>query len=286
MLELTSPRYRQSAVPPGIEQSVYTASYLTYKPYELDMWGPASYGTLIYDLKTELDYISTSMEDGEHMCKDVIAREEEINNDPALKKQLYEKQYREEEERNGDTISDYCNEGHINTNNPVYQKMLSYDSRDDFVNDNLHKYHTSEFARYVIIDSTQNSLHTNVSPLEKRYLGEDFDKISRVRIAISHLDQLLEVKRNGQFESLSIIQFLRWCNVISSTKKHRDNEHFFYEQYIKPNYKGSHTWPAWNTVFTNRQLLGNDDHHRKIDEAVFDKKFQEFCGKENIEKNE
>lgn len=277
MLELTSPRFKQSAVPPGADQSVYKASYLTHKPYELDLWGPASYGTLIYDLKTELDFIINHMDDGEHMCKDVIAREEEINKDPELKKQLFEKQYREEEERNSDTILDYCNEGRINTDNPVYQKMLRYDCRDDFVNDNLHKYPTHQFARYVIIDSTQNALQRNITPIEKRLLGDDFDKIIKVRYAIANLDLLLDVKASGQFEPLSIVQCIRWCNVLPSTRKHRDNEHIFYDKYLKPNYKGYHTWPAWNTVFTHRKTIGDDEHLYKMDVAAFEKKFKEVC---------
>ena len=100
MLELTSPRYKKNAVPQGVEQSVYKASYLTKKPYELDLWGPASYGTIIYELKEELDFIVSHLGEGEQLCKDTMAREEEIDNDPVQKKQLYEKQYREEEERN------------------------------------------------------------------------------------------------------------------------------------------------------------------------------------------
>jgi len=276
MLELTSPRYKKSAVPPGVEQSVYQASYLTHKPYEQDMWGPASYGTLVYDLKTELDFIVSRMDNGEHLCKDVIAREEEIDNDPILKKQLYEKQYREEEERNSETISAYCNEGRINTDHPVYQKMLSYDNREVFVNENLHKFRDSEYARFVIIDSTQNALGMNITPIEKRLLGNDFDKISRVRDAITNLNHLLDVKPSGQFDPISIVQCIRWCGILPSTKKHHDNEHDFYEKYLKPNYKGNHTWPAWNTIFTCRKTIGCSTQQIKLDASSFDTKYKAF----------
>lgn len=283
MLELTSPRFNKNAVPQGVEQSVYKSSYLTKKPYELDLWGPASYGTIIYDLKEELDILVSHLGEGEQLCKDTMAREEEIENDPVQKKQLYERQYREEEERNQDTIDDYCNVGNICDRNELYQKMLEYDDRDGFINDNFHGPSTSQFSRFVVVDSTMNALQRNVSPKARRLLGNNANKILLVNRAIDNLDQLLDVKRSGQFEPLDIVQFIRWCEVLPSTRKHCDNERIFYKEYLKPNYHGSHTWPAWNTVFTHRQSMGDDERQRKLDAASFDKKFKAVCGMDETE---
>jgi hypothetical protein len=279
MLELTSPRFNKKAAPQGVEQSVYKASYLTKKPLELDIWGPASYGTIIYDLKEELDYIISHLEDGEQLCKDTLAREEEIDSDPEQKKQLYERQYREEEERNQETIDEYCNDGNISDRNTLYQKMLEYDDRNDFINDNFHGPSTSQFSRFVVVDATMNALKRNVSPVARRLLGNDINKILQVNHAIDHLDQLLDVKPGGQFDPVSIVQCIRWCGILPSTKKRRDNERVFYEEYLMPNYPGTHTWPARNTVFTRRKTMGNEEHQIKLDAASFDKKFREVCGK-------
>ena len=283
MLELTSPRFNKRAAPQGVEQSVYKASYLTKKPLELDIWGPASYGTIIYDLKEELDYIISHLEDGEQLCKDTLAREEEIDSDPEQKKQLYERQYREEEERNQETIDEYCNDGNISDRNTLYQKMLEYDDRNDFINDNFHGPSTSQFSRFVVVDSTMNALKRNVSPVAKRLLGNDINKIMQVNHAIEHLDQLLDIKPGGQFDPVSIVQCIRWCEVLPSALSHRDNERVFYEEYLMPNYHGTHTWPAWNTVFTRRQTMGDDEHQIKLDAASFDKKYKEVCGKDDTE---
>ena len=283
MLELTSPRFNRKAAPQGVEQSVYKASYLTKKPLELDIWGPASYGTIIYDLKEELDFIISHLEDGEQLCKDTLAREEEIDNDPDQKKQLYERQYREEEERNQETIDEYCNDGNISDRNTLYQKMLEYDDRNDFINDNFHGPSTSQFSRFVVVDSTMNALKRNVSPVAKRLLGNDINKIMQVNHAIEHLDQLLDIKPGGQFDPVSIVQCIRWCEVLPSTKKRRDNERVFYEEYLMPNYHGTHKWPAWTTVFTNRKSMGDDEHQIKLDAASFDKKYKEVCGKDDTE---
>ena len=283
MLELTSPRFNRKAAPQGVEQSVYKASYLTKKPLELDIWGPASYGTIIYDLKEELDFIISHLEDGELLCKDTLAREEEIDNDPDQKKQLYERQYREEEERNQETIDEYCNDGNISDWNTLYQKMLEYDDRNDFINDYFHGPSTSQFSRFVVVDSTMNALNRNVSPVARRLLGNDINKIMQVNHAIEHLDQLLDIKPGGQFNPVSIVQCIRWCEVLPSTKKRRDNERVFYEDYLKPNYHGTHTWPAWTTVFTQRQSMGNDERQLKLDAASFDKKYKEVCGKDDTE---
>lgn len=283
MLELTSPRYKKNAVPQGVEQSVYKASYLTKKPYELDLWGPASYGTIIFDLKKELDFIVSHLGEGEQLCKDTMAREEEIDNDPVQKKQLYEKQYREEEERNQETIDDYCKEGNISDRNVLYQKMLEYNDREDFISDNFHGPSTSQFSRFVVVDSTLNALKKNMSPLARRLLGDDINKILQVNRAIDHLDQLLDIKPGGQFEPISIVQCIRWCEVLPSTRAHRDNERIFYVNYLKSNYHGIHTWPAWNTVFTHRKLMGDDERQCKLDAASFDKRFKDVCGMDDTE---
>ena len=284
MLEFTSPRYNQKAAPPGVEQTVYKASYLTHKPYEQDLWGPASYGTLVYDLKTELDFIVSHMEEGERMCQDTMAQEKEIKNDPAQKKQLYEKQYREEEERNKETIDVYCRIGNISADNALYQKMLEYDTPDGFINDFFHGPSTSQFSRFVVVDSSLNSLKMNISPLEKRLLGNDFNKVKRVRTAKAYIDSLLDIKPGGQFESHSIVQCLSWCDLLPSTKKRHDNEHEFYEKYLKADYIGTHTWPAWNTVFAVRKTIGRDDQQRKLDAASFESKYNKVCGEERTEK--
>ena len=278
MLELTSPRYRASAASPGKEQTVYKASYLTKTSYELDLWGPASYGTLIYELKEELDFIVDHMEDGEHLCKDVIKQEAAIDQDPEYKKELFERQYRAEFERSSETIERYCKEGFVNTSSPLYQRMLTFENRDDFINNDFHKRSSSQFSDFVITDATVKLQEREISPIERRLLGDDFEKICRVRSALEHADELLGVKPGGQFEPLDIIECIRWCDVLPSTKQHKDNEHEFYEKYMKLMYKGTHTWPAWPTVFNHRKSLGDTAVQRRLDAQSFNKKFQLICG--------
>ena len=53
--------------------------------------------------------------------------------------------------------------------------------------------------------------------------------------------------------------------------------YILYDKYLKPNYKGYHTWPAWNTVFTHRKTIGDDEHLYKMDVAAFEKKYKEVC---------
>ena len=156
--------------------------------------------------------------------------------------------------------------------------MLDYENREAFVNDNFHGPSTSQFARFVIIDSTLYALEQNISPIEKRLLGDDFGKIKRVRDAIAHLDILLNVKSDGQFDSISIVQFISWCAVLPSIKSHHDNEHDFYEKYLKQSYTGQHTWPAWNTVFNRRKTVGLDVNQRRLDAASFQSVFSKKCG--------
>lgn len=280
MLKITAPRYSKTAKPDGMEQSLYEASYLTHnsQPYEQDIWGPASYGTLVYDLHEELTFIINHLEDGKRMTQSTLKKEELIDQDPEWKEQLYYDQYRAVEEKAADTIERYSKAGIINTDTPLYQEMLKYDDPKIGISKNFHKRSETQFVDYVVTSSTLKILQQDISPLEHRLLGDDFDKIQLVRMAMEHVDELLGVKPGGSYGCPDIVKMLSWCDVLPSTKKHKDNEHVFYEKYMKAMAKATHRWPAWNTVFSCRNTIGISARQKELDSADFDRKFEEVCG--------
>lgn len=253
MLKITSPRCKSSHTN-ATDQSIYTASYLTHRPYELDMWGPASYGTLLYDLYDELTVLIDHLEDGRQMCQGVMQQENEINKDPEWKENLHDRQFLEIVEQNQCVIEKRYKQGVIDTDNRIYQKMVSSNSNLDFKSDGYHKYQEQEYVDYVVTVSTLRLQENKVSPKENMLLGDDFGMIKLLRFVICHLDELLKVHKNGKFDMYETLELIKWCKVKESTKKHEDSERVLFE-HIKASYRGNHSWYGWTSIFTLNQKV-------------------------------
>ena len=254
LCKITAPRYRATPKDASEPQSLYDATYLNHRPYEPDLWGPASYGTLITDLYEELCVIVDHLDEGKRLCEDVLEQEEQINKDPDWKEELYDTQDRVAEEDLRDDIEKHYHDNRVDTDNPMYQKMMTYPSERDFKSGEFHKRNKRQFNDHVITMSTLKMQENQITPIENQLWGDKFDKIKQVRFAIKYADQLLKVKPGGKFDSDSIVEMMKWCDVKISTKRHKDNEHVLFN-YIMMNYQGEHPWPAWSNVFEINKVV-------------------------------
>lgn len=253
MIKITSPRcpkYTANATPP----SMYTASYLTHKPHELDMWGPASYGTILYDLYDEMTILINHLEDGKRLCQDTMQKEKEIDQNPEWKEELHDKQFQQIAEQNHDIIEKHYKEGIIDTDNRIYKEMVSSNSKLEFKSNGFHKYHEQECVDYVVNVSTLSLLMNDITPTEHKLFGDNFGMIKLMRFIIDHLDDLLKVNKNGKFDKYEILELIKWCEVKESPQRHEDSERILFE-HIKSNYHGSHKWYRWTSVFTLNQTV-------------------------------
>ena len=255
MLKLTSPRFKPKPNESEDPQSIYEASFLTYRPYELDMWGPASYGTLIYNLWDELNVIVKHMQDGRKLCDDMMEEEAMIDKDPERKEQLFWDQYRSIAERNQDTIELHVKKGIVNTDNPVYKKMLTYPNTiTGLAHNDFHYRSETQMSDFVITHSTLTHQNNNITPTENILFGQDFERIKIMRFAAEHADELLSITGN-KFDKSDILFLIKWLNPLKSTKPHKDNEHVLFDC-IKGRYQGTVKWRGWPTIFELRNLLG------------------------------
>jgi hypothetical protein len=254
LLRITSPRYKNTGKNSEEPQSIINASYLTYRPYELDMWGPASYGTLVTDLYKEMEVIVNHLDEGEQLCRETLAREEEINNDPEWKENLYDEQYKSVEEKCRDIIEKRYHSGEIDTSNPLLKDMMNHPSEQHFKWADFHKRPDIQFNDFVVTLSTLRLQENEIIPKEHELWDENFDKIKDVRFAIMYADELLVVKKSGKFDKFSILEMMKWCDINISSCKHKDSEHVLFD-YIKETYKGTHGWPGWSNIFElNKQV--------------------------------
>lgn len=259
ILKVTSPRFKPRPNEAENPQSIYEASFLTYRPYEQDIWGPTSYGTLIYDLMNELDIIVSHMQDGRQLCDDMMKEEAEIDKDPERKEQLFWDQYRTISERNQDTIELHIKKGIVNTDNPVYKQMLAYpDSITGLAHNDFHNRSETQMSDFVITHSTLEYQKNIITPIESSLFGNNFERIKILRFAAEHADELLSIKGN-KFDKFDTLYLIKWLNPLKSTKPHTDNERVLFD-YIKERYKDTDRWRRWTNIFELRSQLGYSEN--------------------------
>lgn len=274
MLKLATPRFKPKPNEADDPQSIYEASFLTYRPYEMDMWGPASYGTLVHDLWYEIDSTINHMQDGRQLCDDMKAEEAEIDKDPERKEQLFWDQYRSIAERNRDTIELHVKKGIVNTDNPVFKHMMTYPNTiTDLAQNDFHNRSETQMNDFVITHSTLTLQENNITSVESTLLGNDFSKIKMLRFAVDHLDELIALK-GQRFDKVDTMSLIKWCNVLKSTKR-KDNEHELFK-YIRGRYKGTRRFYGWPCLFELRKQMGDSEDVWKQPVAMLNKKLMDL----------
>lgn len=195
------------------------------------------------------------MQDGRQLCNDMMKEEAEIDKDPERKEQLFWDQYRKIAERNQDTIEFHAKKGIVNTDNPVYKKMLTYpDSITGLAHNDFHNRSETQMSDFVITHSTLVYQENIITPTESRLFGNNFEKIKILRFAAEHADELLSIK-GKKFDKFDTLYLIKWLNPLKSTKPHTDNERVLFD-YIKERYAVTDRWRGWPTIFELRNLLG------------------------------
>lgn len=279
MLKLTTPRYKTQAT--NKEQSIYTSSYLTHRPYELDMWGPASYGTLIYDLHDEMNVLINHLEEGRQLCIDVMQQEQMIDQDPEWKEELHDRQFQQIASKNYDVIEKRYNEGKVDTNNRLYNEMVSSPCPRDFKSRFFHKPSEQECIEYVVTVSTLELQNNKTMPSEQKLWGNDFKKIKLKRFVVEHLDSFISVSSNGKFDKIDTLDFLKWCDVKKSTKQHEDSERVLFD-HIKSTYRGNHSWYGWPSIFEHNKIVKESVTESIACSVRFERKLNRFLVESGI----
>jgi len=253
VLNITTPRYRDRYAN-ITEQSVFSESYLTDRPYEQDMWGPASYGTLVYDLYGEMMVVVDHLTQGMQKCKDYLHQEQEINKDPKWKIELYNRQFKKIEYQCYLVIEKFYQLGIVNTDNRLYRDMMSSSNQQDFISNNFHLYTEQEYTEYVVTMSTLSLQNNHITPIEHELWDDNFPKIKLVRFAIENLDEIMCVKGNGKFDKFETLEFLKWCDVVKSPQSHKDSERKLFN-YVVTSYHGNRKWYSWSALFETNKIL-------------------------------
>lgn len=274
ILKFTTPRYKSAPFDAENPQSTYQKSFLTHQPYERDMWGPASYGRLVQDLWDTIETTIQHMGEGKELCNDMIAKESEIDNDPKLKEELFWDQYDTEAERNKDVIELYVRNGNVDTENPEYQRMLSFtDTYTGFAVADFHKRTETGFSGFVVVNETLARQNQKITHIESMLFGRKFERIERVRFLIDHLEELLSVK-GQRFDKVDTMTFIKWCHV-KKIEKRNDNERVLFN-YIVARRNEPLRFYSWSTLFGLRKDMKESEDVWKRPVAALNKKAKEL----------
>ena len=266
MLKFTSPRksrkHRHGRRTP--EPTIYeTTSFNTNLPFQGDFFGLASYNWQVKELKLELEKFLSDMVNGIELCQSMLNEEDTIKKDPKWIKDIYEDCYNMTVAKNRDTIDWLVSIGRANTDNPLYQLMLTYKSKDKFIQEQFHKHSDVRFNDYVFADVVTTLMNNNISAVEQQLWGRDYDKIRMVRFVIAHFDELFTATGRRGYSGIDLMNFIVWCNVRKDVEVREDVERILYD-YLRENYKGSTHMVGWSSVFDSRKLFPDGGDQRDV----------------------
>lgn len=257
VLKMCTPRFNQNAYRKDNIPSIYRASILTFRSYVPDAFGLQSYDYYVDELYDEVTRLLIDLVQGLRLCFSVMRDEEAISQNKEWIKEIFNDCYDLTVESSRDTIEKMLQLEIIDTNNPVYQKMLQYDNRDEFIREQFHKFSESQFNDFVIIDVVMKLKKNNITKEELQLWGEDYETIKRVRYALAHLHKLSKMDKNNTFRSKSLLEFIVWCRPkidrfnIEEGKRKIDIDHLIYD-YLNKTKPTGFVFVKWNSVFTER----------------------------------
>lgn len=265
VLKLTSPRKNRKKRRHNVEHPIYETSLLNKnQPFVGDMFGIASFGSLVADLKAELEKFLSDMVKGIKLCQTMLNEEEKIKERPEWIKEIYEDCYNMTVAKNRDTIDWLVSIGRANTDNELYKLMLKYKNKDKFIQEQFHEHTDVKFNDYVFADIVMTLMNNNINSTEQTLWGHDYDKIRLVRFAIAHFDQLITPHGRNGYNGADIMDFIVWCDVRKTPDTRDDEERILYD-YLIENYKGDVHIIGWTSVFEIRKSYqGNVEALKKI----------------------
>ncbi|MBR1448117.1 MAG: hypothetical protein IJ588_05145 [Prevotella sp.] len=276
MLKLTSPRRRRKKGRSTVEHSIYETSMLNKnQPFVGDMFGIASYGELVADLKMELEKFLSDLVKGIKLCQTMLNEEEQIKERPEWIKEIYEDCYNMTVAKNRETIDWLVSIGHANTDNQLYQLMLKYKDKDKFIQEQFHENTDVKFNDFVFTDIVMTLMNNNINSTEQTLWGRDYDKIRLVRFAIEHFDQLVTPHGRKGYSGPDLLEFIVWCDVHKNPATRDDEERILYD-YLKENYKGCTHIIGWTSVFDSRKSLPTNSETLNKIASEFDHRVKEL----------
>lgn len=247
VFQKTTPR-SMVQLPEGVQQpTVFERSPLSYGACVIDLWGLASYDDVVQQLYHQLETLLTTATTILGLCHQMIESEEKIRQDTQQLRSIYH----ESCEQLMSSVREFA--GFLGTvkqlpETELNERRKNARSMDDFLKKEYHNVEKKVFKQYVWLEAVRQGHNDGLTEEETYLFHETRERVSQVRWAIEHFDELGVEGQQGKLDSTMLVYFLKWCGV-GQTKEKR------LYQYFCDTYKGSYSLLVWSAVSKERKEL-------------------------------
>lgn len=221
--------------------SLYENSYIgNNTPRANDAFGIDSYGDEVRNLCENLEQYFAILYNAMDECFKLLRNEKIIKGDPVMVMQIYadfRKKVVDEffvvKETYGMTPASIAM-----TPNPLLERRKKFVDDASFLQSVYHDDTPVNVKRYIIQKEFCGKSVHDETPEERALFGDDYNKISRIRTAITHFNALAHRTLKGEVKKIdakSVAAFAAWCGIPSD----KNNIYSFYSYFINGYNKNS-----------------------------------------------
>lgn len=184
------------------------------------------------------------------LCRKVIRQEARIRKNPSKLSSIFQSCYDEVYRLCEVTIETLKKMDDYSITDPMVKEINEPQSIEKCLANRFHTQTESEFMQFVIQDSIYKAKKEDLNPLEEVLWGGDWNKITKVRLAIKYFDEMNpqgsinNKKKRHRLKRKSVAMLMNWCGI-----NDEDRLKGTFMKYFKKAYKGNYLQIRENTVY-------------------------------------
>lgn len=273
---------------PEESRSVFKRSELVNEYYSGQLFGIETYDECVQKLYKQLEEFFVELVKCLALCRMIIMEESTIRNTPERCMNIYRECY-DKMLNNSKMMVRTFKENKMAPSSVMDDVRETAGSLKDFVCNNYHKYHPSQFQMHVVASELKKG--DNMTNVEKILFGaENAEHAHKARFIIRHFDELENDAHKGKHKdkhsAFCVASFMLWCG-IGNTQD--DKVKMFIEDYFNKTYNGDYPDVKTNSVNSAKNKLLYKPQESHLDNYLFHKKIndllEQYSSKYNVQMN-
>ena len=152
----------------------------------------------------------------------------------------------------------------------IGEKMKTAKSLKKCICDGFHKFNNDSFQIHVVTELMNREQDMNEE--ENLLWPQDKDKVEKIRLIISHFDELEPEGQHGKLSGAAVAAFMLWCGIGRADYKCK----MFVEDYFNKEYKGKYKTVNVNTINTAKGNITKEkskfniiEFNKRIDNLLY-----------------
>ena len=261
-------------IPPLVKDenyaSVFKRSTLLSECRNGDLFGYKHYDEVVYELYKELEDCFKELIKCLALCHAVIWEEEQIRNSPDLCLKIYRDCVNQIEKNAVFMIRLFRQSKNTTVIDEIGEKMKTAKSLKKCICDGFHNFNNDSFQIHVVTELMNREQDMNEE--ENLLWPQDKDKVEKIRLIISHFDELEPEGQHGKLSGAAVAAFMLWCGIGRADYKCK----MFVEDYFNKEYKGKYKTVNVNTINTAKGNITKEkskfniiEFNKRIDNLLY-----------------